>query len=81
MGGPVLNHIHGMVELDTKEFKKYSTFMTLFSDVLTNVSHKSITNYIGKNEFRTSFVLSIKEGTPATDAKKNCYLFEILCEQ
>ena len=53
MGGPILNHIHGVVELDTKEFKNDSMFMTLLSDGLTNVSHKSITNYIGKNEFIT----------------------------
>ena len=44
--------------------------MTLLSDGLTNVSHKSITNYIGQNEFRTSFVFAIKEGTPETDAKQ-----------
>ena len=60
MGGPVLNRTHGVVELDTKEFKNDSMFMTLLSDELTNVSHKSITNYIGQNEFRTSFVFSIK---------------------
>ena len=53
MGGQVLNHIHGVVKLDTKELKKDSMFMTLLSDELTNVSHKSITNYIGQNEFRT----------------------------
>ena len=44
--------------------------MTLLSDELTNVSHKSITNYIGQNEFRTSFVFAIKEGTLATDVKQ-----------
>ena len=44
--------------------------MTLLSDGLTNVSHKSITNYIGQNEFRTSFVFSIKEGIPETDDKE-----------
>ena len=44
--------------------------MTLLSDELTNVSHKSITNYIGQNEFRTSFVFVIKEGTLETDAKQ-----------
>ena len=70
MDGTVLNRIHSVVKLDTKEFKKYSMFMTLFSDGLTNVSHKSITNYIGKNEFRTSFVFSIKEGNPETDPKQ-----------
>ena len=43
--------------------------MTLLSDGLTDVFHKIITNYIGKNEFRTSFVIAIKEETPATDAK------------
>ena len=31
-------------------------FMTLLSDELTNVSHNSITNYIGQNEFRTPFM-------------------------
>ena len=45
-------------------------FMTLLYDELTNVSHKSITNYIGQNESRTSFVIAIKEGTPVTDAKQ-----------
>ena len=44
--------------------------MTLFSNGLTDVSHKSITNYIGKEEFRTSFVFSIKEGNPETDPKQ-----------
>ena len=47
MGGPVLNHIHGVVKLDTKEFKKDSMLMTLLSDGLIDVSHKIITNYIG----------------------------------
>ena len=65
----MLNHIHGVVELDTKEFKNDSMFMTLLSDELTNVSHKIITNYIGQNEFRTSFVFAIKEGTPAINDK------------
>ena len=45
-------------------------FMTLLSDELTNVSHKSITNYIGQNEFRTSFVIAIKDGNPEIDAKQ-----------
>ena len=45
-------------------------FMTLLSDELTNVFHKSITDYIGQNEFRTSFVIAIKEETPSTDAKQ-----------
>ena len=44
--------------------------MTLLSDGLTNVYHKSITNYIGQNEFRTSFVFAIKEGNPETDDKQ-----------
>ena len=44
--------------------------MTLLSDELTNVSHKSITNYIGQNEFRTSLVFAIKEVNPAIDAKQ-----------
>ena len=70
MGGKVLNHIHGVVELDTKGFKKDSMFMTLLSDGLTNVPHKSITNYIGQNEFRTSFVFANKEVTPTKDAKQ-----------
>ena len=70
MGGQVLNHINGVVKLDTKEFKKDSMFMTLLSDELTNVSHKIITNYIGQNEFRTSFVFAIKEGTPAINDKQ-----------
>ena len=65
-----MNHIHGVVELDTKEFKKDSMFMTLLSDGLTNVPHKIITNYIGQNEFRTSFVFTIKEGTPAINDKQ-----------
>ena len=55
---------------NTKEFKKDSMFMTLLSDGLTNVSHKSITNYIGQNKFRTSFVFAIKEGTPAINDKQ-----------
>ena len=37
---------------------------------MSNVFHKSITDYIGQNEFRTSFVFAIKEGTPATDSKQ-----------
>ena len=45
-------------------------FMTLLSDGLINVSHKSITNYIGQNESRTSFVIAIKEGNPEIDAKQ-----------
>ena len=45
-------------------------FMNLLSDGLTNVFHKSITNYIGQNKFRTSLMFAIKEGTPATDAKQ-----------
>ena len=44
--------------------------MTLLSDELTNVSHKSITNYIGQKEFRTSLEFAIKEGTLAKDLKK-----------
>ena len=63
MGGRVLNRIHGVVELNTKEFKKDSMLMTLLSDELTNVSHNSITNYIGQNLFRTPFMFAIKEGT------------------
>ena len=63
MGGQVLNHIHGVVELDTKEFKNDSMFMTLFSDELTNVPHKSITNYIGQNEYRTSLLFAINTVT------------------
>ena len=50
--------------------------MTLLSDGLTDVSHKIITEYIGKNGFRTSFVLSIKEGTLATDAKQTVIDFK-----
>ena len=38
MGGTVLNRIHGVVELDTKEFKNDSMLMTLLSDGLANVS-------------------------------------------
>ena len=45
-------------------------FMTLLSDELTNVSHNSITKYIGQYEFRTSFMFAIKEETPATDSKQ-----------
>ena len=70
MGVPVLNHIHSVVELDTKEFKKDSMFMNLLSDGLTDVSHKIITNYIGQNEFITSLVFAIKEGNPVIDAKQ-----------
>ena len=44
--------------------------MTLLSDELTNVFHKSITNYIGQNEFRTSLLFAIKEGTPAINGKQ-----------
>ena len=44
--------------------------MTLLSDELTNVSHKSITNYIGQNEFRTSLVFAIKEVTQEINAKQ-----------
>ena len=44
--------------------------MNLLSDGLTNVSHKSITKYIRQNEFRTSFMFAIKEGTPSTYAKQ-----------
>ena len=49
MGGRVLNRIHGVVELNTKEFKKDSMLMTLLSDELTDVSHNIITNYIEQN--------------------------------
>ena len=70
MDGTVLNCIHSVVELDTKEFKNYSMFMTLLSDELTNVSHNSITNYIGQNEFRTPLMFAIKEGTPETNDKQ-----------
>ena len=44
MGGTVLNCIHGVVQLDMIEFKNDSMLMTLLSDELTDVSHKSITN-------------------------------------
>ena len=44
--------------------------MTLLSDELTDVSHKSITNYIGKNEFRIASVFAIKEGNPVIDGKQ-----------
>ena len=44
--------------------------MTLLSYGLTDVPHKIITDYIGKNEIRTSFLFAIKEGNLATDAKK-----------
>ena len=70
MGGPVLNHIPGVAELDTKEFKNNSMFMILLSGGLTDVSHKIITNYILQNEFRTSFVFDIKKSNPATDSKQ-----------
>ena len=44
--------------------------MNLLSDGLTDVSHKSITKYIGQYEFRTSFMFAIKEETLATDSKQ-----------
>ena len=49
MGGPVLNRIHVVVEFDKTLFKKDSMVVTLLSDGLTDISHKSITNYIGQN--------------------------------
>ena len=44
--------------------------MTLLSDELTNVPHKSITNYIGQNESRTSLLFAIKDVTQEIDAKQ-----------
>ena len=44
MDGLVFNRIHSVIELDTKELKKDCMLMSLFSDELTDVSHKIITN-------------------------------------
>ena len=54
--------------------------VTLLSDGLTDISHKSITNYIGQNLFRTLFIFAIKRGIQQ-QMQKNCYWFEKLCEQ
>ena len=44
--------------------------MTLLYVELTNVSHKSIMNYIGQNESRTSLLFAIKEVTQEINAKQ-----------